>query len=195
MTLAGRTFVALVHHPVLDRAGRIVTTAITNLDIHDIARATRTFGLARYFVVTPIEAQRQLVSRIVGHWTSGAGRAHNDKRTDALESVRVVPSLAEARAAIAAEGAPPIVVATCARARAGTVGVAELCARPELAVRPLLLVFGTGWGLADSVFLESDAVLSGIRGPTDYNHLSVRSAVAIVLDRFFGNRDHPAPER
>ena len=40
------TWVALAHHPVLDKDGRIVTTAVTNLDVHDIARAARTFGLA-----------------------------------------------------------------------------------------------------------------------------------------------------
>src|SRR5262249_1946813 len=87
-----RTYVALVHHPVLDKGGNVVTTAVTNLDIHDIARAARTYGLAGYFVVTPIAAQRQLVEEIIGHWTRGAGRAHNDKRTDALSLVRVVPS-------------------------------------------------------------------------------------------------------
>ena len=185
------SYVALVHHPVLDKHGRVVTTAITNLDVHDIARATRTFGLARYFVVTPIEAQRQLVARILWHWTSGQGREHNDKRSDALARVTVVPTLADARAAIRAEaGAQPFVVATGARPRSGTWGFGEL-ATPD--GRPLLLVFGTGWGLAEEVFAAADATLAPItgsgagsgEGAADYNHLSVRSAVAIVLDRLF----------
>src|SRR5262249_4466299 len=110
-----RTYVALVHHPVLDKGGNVVTTAVTNLDIHDIARAARTYGLAGYFVVTPIAAQRQLVEEIIGHWTRGAGRAHNDKRTDALSLVRVVPSLADAVVAVG----EPYVIATGARPRAG----------------------------------------------------------------------------
>lgn len=192
VALAARTYVALVHHPVLDKQGRVVTTAVTNLDIHDIARATRTFGLAGYFVVTPIDAQRELVDRIVSHWIHGEGREHNDKRRDALETVRIAAHLDDVRRAIEREHEkPPVVVATGARPRAGVLGYAALAekqgADPD--GRPLLLVFGTGWGLAEEVFSTSDAILAPIRGPTPYNHLSVRSAVAIVLDRLFGNRE------
>jgi len=184
MTLAARSYVALVHHPVLEKGGRVVTTAVTNLDVHDIARASRSYGLAGYFVVTPIAAQRRLVEEIVGHWTTGAGRAHNDKRTDALELVRIVPSLEEARAA----AGDAYVVATGARPREGCVSFAALRAARDADPRAVLLVFGTGWGLADDVFAASDAILAPIRGssPDGYNHLSVRSAVAIVLDRLFG---------
>ena len=191
MTFAERAYVALVHYPVLEKSGRVVTTAVTNLDVHDIARASRTFGLAGYFVVTPIAAQQKLVQEIIGHWVTGAGRAHNDKRTDALELVRVVPSIEAAKDAIAAErGAPPSVVATGARARPGseTSGYHALRAARESDPRAVLLVFGTGWGLAEPVFAASDAVLAPILGQpaNEYNHLSVRSAVAIVLDRLFG---------
>lgn len=181
--LAARTWVALVHWPVLDRSGRIVATAITNLDIHDIARATRTFGLAGYFVVTPIEAQRELVRRIVGHWTHGEGQKHNDKRTDALSTVRIAGSLDEVREALGA----PYMIATSARSGPGRIGFDALRTAREADNRLNLMVFGTGWGLADEVMASVDAILDPIRGPGDYNHLSVRSAVAIVLDRLFGN--------
>ena len=83
MTLAARSYAALVHHPVLEKGGRVVTTAVTNLDVHDIARASRTYGLAGYFIVTPIAAQRKLVEEILGHWVTGAGRQHNDQPTAA----------------------------------------------------------------------------------------------------------------
>jgi hypothetical protein len=194
MTFAPRSYVALVHHPVLEKGGRVVTTAVTNLDVHDIARASRTYGLAGYFVVTPIAAQRRLVEEIRGHWTTGAGREHNDKRTSALELVRIVSSIEEARDAIAAErGHPPYVVATGARARADVAVVDHrvLRAAREADPRAVLLLFGTGWGLADPVFALADRVLAPIRGPaTDgYNHLSVRSAVAIVLDRLFAGTE------
>jgi hypothetical protein len=190
MTFAARAYAALVHHPVLEKGGRVVTTAVTNLDVHDIARASRTFGLAGYFVVTPIAAQQRLVEEIIGHWTSGAGREHNDKRTDALELVRVVPSLEAAAQAIAARhGALPVQVATGARPRDGVSGYRALRAAREADPRATLLVFGTGWGLAEPVFEVADAVLAPIKGPGagEYNHLSVRSAVAIVLDRLFGS--------
>jgi hypothetical protein len=181
MTLAARTHIALVHHPVLDRTGRVVTTAVTNLDIHDLARSSRTFGLASYFVVTPIEAQRALVSQIIGHWTEGAGREHNEKRTDALELVRVVASLDDVLAALG----NPLVVATTARTNEKTTSYSEIQGMD----RDMLILFGTGWGLAPEVYPRVDAVLPPIRGAGEYNHLSVRSAVAIVLDRLFGNRD------
>jgi hypothetical protein len=46
-----------------------------------------------------------------------------------------------------------------------------------------LLLFGTGWGLADEVLEAADALLPPLAGPSGYNHLSVRAAAAIVLDR------------
>jgi len=54
---------------------------------------------------------------------------------------------------------------------------------------PILLVFGTGFGLADSVFEQADALLDPIKGASadDYRHLSVRSAVSICLDRLLGS--------
>jgi hypothetical protein len=46
-----------------------------------------------------------------------------------------------------------------------------------------LIVLGTGWGLAPEVMERADVILEPVLGPTDYNHLSVRSAAAIILDR------------
>ena len=52
--------------------------------------------------------------------------------------------------------------------------------------KPYLLLFGTGWGLTDEVMAMSDYILEPIRANSKYNHLSVRAAVAIILDRLFG---------
>jgi hypothetical protein len=70
-----RVAAALVHYPVLDRGRAVVTTAITNLDLHDIARSAHTFGLSDYFVVHPIAAQRELATRVRDHWIEGSGAA------------------------------------------------------------------------------------------------------------------------
>ena len=177
--------VALVHHPVRDRAGRVVTTAVTNLDIHDIARASRTYGVRRYFVVTPISAQRQLVERIVAHWKSGASAERIPERGQALALVELAESLGQARAAIeGALGRPPFVVATAARPLGrATLPFDEARRRIAGDGQPWLLLFGTGWGLADEVIDAADALLPPLVGPADYNHLSVRAAAAIVLDR------------
>ena len=49
--------------------------------------------------------------------------------------------------------------------------------------KPILLLFGTGWGLEKSILNEADYVLDPIGGIGEYNHLPVRAAIAIVLDR------------
>lgn len=181
---------ALVHHPVHDRDRRIITTAITNLDIHDIARSSRTYGLAGYHLVTPVLAQRDLASRIIGHWRSGEGAAMNDFRRQALDPVEVHESVAASRAAVAtASGSEPFTVATTARRRPDQVGCQALVAEAAASPRPLLILLGTGWGLADEVVDRVDRVLAPIQGAADYNHLSVRSAAAILLDRLFGDRE------
>jgi tRNA (guanine37-N1)-methyltransferase len=185
---AARTWVALVHHPVLDRTGRVVSTALTTLDLHDIARASLTYGLAGFLVVHPVDAQRALAERILRHY-GGDGDAQNDFRRRAFEQVELAASLEEARARVAAQaGLPPRLVGTTARARPGQVPAAELPGEV-----PLLIVLGTGWGLTEEVLETCDHLLAPIRGPTDYNHLSVRSACAILLDRAFGDRPRYAP--
>ena len=190
--LAARAYVALLHHPVYDKRRRVVATAITNLDIHDIARACRTFGLGGFFLVTPIAAQRDLGNRIIGHWRGGFGAVYNERRKEALDVVTIASDLDEARALVRARtGAEPLTCATCARPR-GTLTEAQLVDDLRLGGRPLLLLFGTGWGLTDEVLAGVDRVLRPIRAGSDYNHLSVRAAVAIVLDRLFGDRESPA---
>src|SRR5260370_5393933 len=113
-----RLAVALVHHPVLDKSGAIVTSAITNMDVHDLSRSARTFGATDVFVTTPIEAQRTLVEAIVGHWTHGSSGERIPSRRDALAIVRVVPSLDDAIAALGGRTRVEI-WATAARREAG----------------------------------------------------------------------------
>jgi hypothetical protein len=186
--LAQHAYVLLLHHPVYDKNRRVVATAITNLDIHDIARASRTFGLGGFYLATPIAAQRELGRRIVGHWKDGFGARYNERRKEALETVRIVSDLSEAREAVRSEtGQEPLVCVTAARTHSGLTE-SELLEEVERLERPLLLCFGTGWGLTDEVLAGADRVLRAIRGAGEYNHLSVRAAVAIILDRLFGER-------
>jgi hypothetical protein len=178
-------WVALVHHPVYDKNRRVVSTALTNLDLHDIARSVRTYGLAGYFVVHPVEAQRQLADRILAHWRD---EPRHEFRADALARIRVVSSLEEAKSEVEqAAGRAPLVVATAARAAPGVVGYHELAHDG-----PLLLVLGTGWGLTDELMAGCGARLAPLQAASDYNHLSVRSACAIILDRLYGDRPNYA---
>jgi hypothetical protein len=177
--------IALVHRPVLDKGGAVVTSALTNIDVHDLARSARTYGCTDYFIVHPVEMQRELTTRIVSHWTDGSSAKRIPDRKDALSIVRAVATLEEAVSALAGGGGAKVEVwVTAARALTGkTLSFEAARARLEGAGGPVLLVFGTGWGLAPSVIEGADALLDPIQGHGEWNHLSVRSACAIALDR------------
>ena len=80
-------YVALLHHPMVDRHGKTVTTAVTNLDIHDIARSCRTYGVEKYFIVNPEEEQRRIVQAILGHWHEEISKVYHPARAEALRLV------------------------------------------------------------------------------------------------------------
>lgn len=176
----------LLHHPVVDRQAEVVTSAITNLDLHDIARSAFTYGVDRFYVAHPVEAQRTLALRVRTHWVDGSGARRIPDRKLAMTQLHVVASLDEA---IAELEAPVELWATTAAEGDPRLGYAEARARASQGEGTLLLLFGTGWGLAPSVFDRVSQVLAPIRSPRvdGYNHLSVRAAVAIILDRLLGN--------
>ncbi len=182
-----RIALALVHHPVLDRDGGVVTTAMTNLDVHDMSRSAKSYGLEAMYVVHPIDAQRELCERIRSHWVDGSGKRRIPDRAVALALVRSVASLEHA---ISDMGEPELwTTAASARGqRVTTYGEA----RDNLSQgsRPVLILFGTGWGLAPEVLDRANVRLEPIRAKDDsgYNHLSVRAACAITLDRLLGER-------
>lgn len=180
--------IALVHYPIVDAAGGLVTTAVTNLDVHDLARSARTFGCSDYFIVHPIDAQRELVGRIVTHWREGSSAKRIPARKEALSLVRTVPSLHDAIEALGGRSNVEVWV-TSARATVPTVSFETGRARLSGPGKPVLLVFGTGWGLAPSILADADAALAPIVAMrAGYNHLSVRAACAIALDRLLGAR-------
>ena len=182
-------YIALLHHPVIDKNGQIVTTAVTNIDIHDIARSARTYGVRRFFVVTPVRALRALAEKILEHWETGYGSTYNATRKDALSLATVTSDLDAALIAIEREsGRRPLIVVTSARASAAAIGFAALRRRLADGTQPCVLLLGTGWGLAPEVLERADLRLEPINGTGDYNHLSVRAAAAILLDRLRGTR-------
>jgi hypothetical protein len=181
--------VALVHYPTVNKEGKLVTTSVTNFDIHDIARACRTYGVERYFIVTPVELQQQFTRRIIRYWMEGEGVEYNPTRGEALAGAEVVADLAAAGEAWERErGCAPVWVATSAKRYPNTLSCRALRERMAGGDEDFCLIFGTGWGLHPQVIEESDAVLEPIAGPTPWNHLSVRSAVSIYLDRLLAAR-------
>jgi len=179
-------YLALVHYPVVNKNGDTIASAVTPMDLHDISRAAKTFGAAGVFAVTPLKDQQRLMETLMSHWTEGAGGVYNPKRREALSLVRVVPTLEDAGERIRlVHGREPVTVATAARRRDRVIGYAAL-KRKMADHRPYLLMFGTAWGMTDASIMAADEILAPIEGPGTYNHLSVRSAVSIILDRLLG---------
>jgi len=182
-----KLFIALLHHPVYNKDGEVITTSITGTDLHDIARSALTFGVERYYVVNPVPSQRKFAQRIADCWKRGESFAFNPTRAEAFSILKLASSLDEVKEDIKiACGKAPRVIATSARSQGG-VSYPELGREIARADDPHLILFGTGWGLAKETMLSADLVLEPIVGKTDYRHLSVRSAVAIILDRLFND--------
>jgi hypothetical protein len=154
-------YLALVHYPVVNKHGEIIASAVTNLDLHDISRSAKTYGVRSFYVVTPLFDQKELVEKIVSHWLEGTGATYNPKRKEALKLIVIKNSLNEVN-----------------RFR-------DMLKDGSL----YLLILGTGWGLSENFMDEADYVLDPVLGNTDYNHLSVRSAAAVILDRVFGKKE------
>jgi hypothetical protein len=187
----GNLYVGLLHFPMRNRRGDIVATSTTSMDVHDIARSARTYGVSRYFVVTPLPTQQAIAWRIRGFWTEGERAMESSRRGEALEYVVIAEDLEETLEWIEdAEGQAPLLVATSARgADKQGISFAELRKRLNTDPRPVYMVFGTGWGMTDELIEVCDVILPPIMGNSGFNHLSVRAAAAIMLDRVAGDRD------
>ncbi len=182
-------YLVLLHHPVLDKNGLIVTTALTNMDIHDIARSAYTYGVRKFFVATPVKALRVLAAKIIEHWQTGYGSTYNVTRKEALSLVSLEHDLDSTLLTLEREtGQRARIVVTSARAGGERTSFAALKEQLQSRSEPHLVVLGTGWGLAPEVMERADVVLEPVRGTGEYNHLSVRSAAAVILDRLCGAR-------
>lgn len=179
--------IALIHHPVLGRKGETIGSAVTNLDLHDIARIARTYGVNRYYIVTPYTDQQELVREIITHWQDGYGATYNPARKEAFSLVRTADSLEDVVETIKnRKSVEPVLVATSARNQKKRVSYSDSRKRIDSGEQTLL-VFGTAHGLAAEITEKADYTLPAIQGNAEYNHLSVRSAVAVICDRLLGN--------
>jgi tRNA (guanine37-N1)-methyltransferase len=182
-------YIALLHNDIVVGEGDLVgNTSVTSLDIHDIARSARTYGIKNYFIVTELIDQQKIVRKLLDFWQTGSGVEYNASRHEAVKRVELLDSLQSAIAAIEAqEGVKPLVVATSARV---TPHERSITYHDQGALwqkgRPILMIFGTGRGLAQEVLEKCDYLLVPVEGLMEYNHLSVRTAVGIVLDRWLG---------
>ena len=168
-------YVGLVHYPVYNKNNVVVATSVTNFDIHDISRTCRTYDIKKYFIITPVDAQKELTSRIIGYWNEAF---ENTELEDSVQSaIKTIEKI---------EGKKPKIITTSAKIFPNTVGYDDLGKEMVEDDSPYLILFGTGWGLTNEIMDLSYKILEPIRGKTKYNHLCVRSAVSIILDRLLG---------
>lgn len=180
-------YIGLIHYPIYNKHMEIVTTALTNYDLHDIARTAKTYNVKRYFIVHPVEAQREMALRIMNHWKTGGGVAYNPNRKEAFEETELVPTLDEVLQWIEnEEGEKPIIVTTDARVYPNTISYQAMRQKIHDDAKPILILFGTGFGMTKEMMQQFDYIIEPIYGAGSYNHLCVRSAVAIILDRLLG---------
>ncbi len=182
-----RFYLALMHNPVYNKNMDTITTTVTNFDLHDIARSSRTYNVNKYYIVNHLKSQQDLVNRMREYWAGDFGAEYNPDRKEAFSILDVKSELNGVIADIKEiEGEEPIIITTDARIYPNTISFKDLRADIALREKPYLVLLGTGWGLIKEVMESADYILEPIYGAGDYNHLSVRSAAAIILDRLLG---------
>lgn len=181
-------YLGLVHAPVYNKKREKIATTITNLDLHDISRAGRTYAVNSYYVITPLKSQQALARRMQNYWMSEFGAGYNANRKEAFSVLKIVSRLEEAIELITEETQKkPRLIATSARPSANNLSFKELRKIIDNTEEPFLIIFGTGWGLTEEMLQICDYILSPVFGRGDFNHLSVRSAASIILDRLLAD--------
>lgn len=179
-----RVYIALVHYPAYNSRLEVVSTAFKSIDAHDISRDATTYGVKKFYMINPVEEQRHLAGRLVDHWIEGEGRNFNETKSKAFGIISIMSTISEAVEQIEEiEGKKPKIVVTDARFSDDMTGYRVLREKIFENTEPFLILFGTGWGLTLETVKAADYVLKPISGYSEFNHLSVRSAAAIVLDR------------
>jgi hypothetical protein len=181
---------ALIHYPVVNKNQEIIGSAVTNLDLHDISRAAKTYGVDSFYVVTPYTDQQDLFRELLDHWLKGHGAKYNSMRGEALSLVQICDDLDQLFERVTEKWQErPTVLATCAQEKHSIIWPYKVVRQRISEGESFLILFGTAWGMAQDVIEAGDGILPPISGEGSYNHLSVRSAAAIVLDRLLGVRE------
>ena len=187
-------YIGLVHYPVYNKHKQVVASAVATVNLHDLARLAKTYELGGYFIINPLEDQHALIQRFLAHWLKGYGGQYNPRRIPPLHLIHCVYSLEEAVCFIKDKwNKIPQTIVTSARNNIYNLDYAQARVLLRQKEIPFLILFGTAWGLTEGLISQSNYVLKPIYGVGSYNHLSVRAAAAIILDRLLGGEDgcHP----
>ncbi|SFL15177.1 RNA methyltransferase [Halanaerobium salsuginis] len=186
--IEANVYLALIHNPIYNKRGDIITTTVTNYDLHDIARAAKTYDIKKYYIVNNLESQQELVERVRDYWTGGRGAEYVYNRHQAFSVLDIAAELEDVKADIKAEtGQEPFLIATDAKEYPNTIGYSAMRSELQKQERPFLIIYGTGYGLTEKMVTDCDYILKPVWGRGDFNHLSVRSAASIIIDRLLAD--------
>lgn len=180
--------VILLHDKMHDKQGDLVTTSLTMIDLHDISRSCRTYGIDMFYVAHPAISIRKLAQTLKSHWETGYGAEYNPNRKEAIDHAKIISNLDEAIHDLDLRHKTlPKLIATSAKNGSNRTAFRDFSSilkdNPD---QPYLLMLGTGWGMSDELLNRANYFLEPIDGAGKYNHLSVRAACAIMLDRLLG---------
>lgn len=170
--------VALVHAPVLNKAGESSATSVSSIDVHDFARTCGFYDVSPVYIVHPAQGMQQFVKDIQRHWAASKRGELNQGRRDVLAQLKVVSSMDE----VLADKDYQLWYTSATPPEAGVLVRPHDIREKE---GSHLLVFGTGHGLDVKNMPDENGWLYSIEGVGKVRHLSVRAALAIYLDRLF----------
>ncbi len=187
--MESKVFLALLHYPIYNKDGNKITTTITNLDLHDISRAGKSYNVEKYYVVNHLKSQQALVRKMRDYWVSDYGASYNSNRHEAFMIMEIANTLDEVIEDIKKRsGKTPRLIATDAREFSNSITYKDLREKIFHEDESYLIIFGTGWGLSEEIMKRCDLILEPIYGRGEFNHFSVRSAASIILDRLMADQ-------
>ena len=191
MSIRNKVHLALRHDSVLGRQNTIIHANVTQIDLHDFCRLVATYALGGFHAVTEIGAQHEICQNILDFWNEGYGKDYNPDRVVALQKMRIHKDFQQLVTELTElDGEAPLLVGTSAKPFEDSKKVLDFSAFSDIIARSdrsVVIQFGTSWGLSTEQLDRCDWVLPPIYGYDGYNHLSVRCAAAIIVDRLFSN--------
>lgn len=190
----------LRHDQVLGREENLINSSVTQIDLHDFSRLACTYQLGGFHCVTPLESQHKICHDILSYWREGYGQTYNPDRNQALSGLALHRSFDEVLESVTPivderrlkSDNHPIIVGTSARKVLPEKEVAfeDFSSKIGRSGRSVLIQFGTAWGLSPHQLDRCDWILPPVDGLSGYNHLSVRCAAAIIIDRIVHARQN-----
>lgn len=180
-------YIALLHYPMVNKKGEKVVASVTPMDIHDLSRLAKTYDLGGFFVVTPETGQLDFLQRVIKFWCSDRGTRYNQTRAVALKIVNMIPNIEEGIEFIKEKWHMPVKVVTTSAVMSNyNIEYAQLGKLIKKRKEIFIITFGTGYGIHSEFRDTSDYRLPPIKIISSYNHLSVRTAAGIIIDRLLG---------